>query len=108
MSDFPSAFDLKPRRHDSDCMEVSDLDLSQHDFRHHDVTLHDSDCLEMPDYPPGYDLKARRRKRKCQHQQVQQRQAANMRERKRMQSINDAFEGTSSSRRFFQGHLGPI
>ncbi|CAL1538976.1 unnamed protein product [Lymnaea stagnalis] len=50
---------------------------------------------EMPDYPPGYNcVKAsRRRKRKCQQQQVQQRQAANMRERKRMQSINDAFEG---------------
>uniref|UniRef100_A0A2C9JKU2 BHLH domain-containing protein n=1 Tax=Biomphalaria glabrata TaxID=6526 RepID=A0A2C9JKU2_BIOGL len=53
---------------------------------------------EMPDYPPGYNcLKAsRRRKRKCQQQQVQQRQAANMRERKRMQSINDAFEGLRS------------
>ena len=50
---------------------------------------------EMPDYPPGYHLLkvSRRRKRRCQYQQVQQRQAANMRERKRMQSINDAFEG---------------
>lgn len=35
----------------------------------------------------------RRRKPKCIIQQVQQRQAANLRERKRMQSINDAFEG---------------
>lgn len=35
----------------------------------------------------------RRRKPKCIVQQVQQRQAANLRERKRMQSINDAFEG---------------
>lgn len=38
----------------------------------------------------------RRRRRKggrCPAQQIQQRQAANMRERKRMQSINDAFEG---------------
>ncbi|XP_050309979.1 pancreas transcription factor 1 subunit alpha [Anthonomus grandis grandis] len=34
-----------------------------------------------------------RRKSKCPHQQIQQRQAANLRERKRMQSINDAFEG---------------
>ncbi|KAK3777454.1 hypothetical protein RRG08_032557 [Elysia crispata] len=53
---------------------------------------------EMPDYPPGYHLLqvSRRRKRRCQHQQVQQRQAANMRERKRMQSINDAFEGLRS------------
>ncbi|XP_072179702.1 pancreas transcription factor 1 subunit alpha-like [Diadema setosum] len=35
----------------------------------------------------------RRRKPKCPAQQVRQRQAANLRERKRMQSINDAFEG---------------
>ncbi|KAJ9594220.1 hypothetical protein L9F63_014380, partial [Diploptera punctata] len=34
-----------------------------------------------------------RRRNKCPQQQVQQRQAANLRERKRMQSINDAFEG---------------
>ncbi|EEB18025.1 Pancreas transcription factor 1 subunit alpha, putative [Pediculus humanus corporis] len=34
-----------------------------------------------------------RRRSKCLQQQVQQRQAANLRERKRMQSINDAFEG---------------
>lgn len=34
-----------------------------------------------------------RRRRRCPQQQIQQRQAANMRERKRMQSINDAFEG---------------
>ncbi|KAK2142879.1 hypothetical protein LSH36_901g00010 [Paralvinella palmiformis] len=37
--------------------------------------------------------KNRRRKRKCPGQQVHQRQAANQRERRRMQSINDAFEG---------------
>jgi hypothetical protein len=35
----------------------------------------------------------KRRRRKCQQHHVIQRQAANMRERKRMQSINDAFEG---------------
>ncbi|TRY79618.1 hypothetical protein TCAL_12192 [Tigriopus californicus] len=35
----------------------------------------------------------RKRKRKSPQFQVQQRHAANMRERKRMQSINDAFEG---------------
>lgn len=34
-----------------------------------------------------------RRKRRCGQQQVHQRQAANLRERRRMQSINDAFEG---------------
>ncbi|XKL67889.1 hypothetical protein PGB90_003380 [Kerria lacca] len=33
------------------------------------------------------------RRNKCPQQQIQQRQAANMRERRRMQSINDAFEG---------------
>ncbi|XP_023712042.1 pancreas transcription factor 1 subunit alpha [Cryptotermes secundus] len=37
-----------------------------------------------------------RRRSKCPQQQVQQRQAANLRERKRMQSINDAFEGLRS------------
>lgn len=37
--------------------------------------------------------KRRRRKPRCPTQQVQQRQAANQRERKRMQSINDGFEG---------------
>ena len=37
--------------------------------------------------------KVRKRKRKCVQQQVVQRQAANLRERRRMQSINDAFEG---------------
>ncbi|CAH0557547.1 unnamed protein product [Brassicogethes aeneus] len=34
-----------------------------------------------------------RRRSKCPTQQIHQRQAANLRERKRMQSINDAFEG---------------
>lgn len=37
--------------------------------------------------------KARRRRRRCPEQAVHQRQAANQRERKRMQSINEAFEG---------------
>jgi len=37
------------------------------------------------------EVDRRRRKRKCEEQQ--QRQAANQRERKRMRSINDAFEG---------------
>ncbi|XP_064647713.1 pancreas transcription factor 1 subunit alpha-like [Lineus longissimus] len=37
--------------------------------------------------------KTRRRRKRCPQQQVQQRQAANLRERKRMQSINEAFEG---------------
>lgn len=33
---------------------------------------------------------------KCASQQAQQRQAANLRERRRMQSINEAFEGLRS------------
>lgn len=37
--------------------------------------------------------KIRRRKKKGSHQQLHQRQAANLRERKRMLSINEAFEG---------------
>ena len=42
------------------------------------------------------DSSVRRRKKRQRRsfvQQVQQRHAANLRERKRMQSINDAFEG---------------
>ncbi|KAF2360861.1 Myc-type basic helix-loop-helix (bHLH) domain [Trinorchestia longiramus] len=35
----------------------------------------------------------RKKRRRCLLAQLQQRQAANLRERKRMQSINDAFEG---------------
>ncbi|XP_032241387.2 pancreas transcription factor 1 subunit alpha [Nematostella vectensis] len=35
----------------------------------------------------------RKRRRKSQNQQIVQRHAANLRERKRMQSINEAFEG---------------
>ncbi|KPJ09010.1 Pancreas transcription factor 1 subunit alpha [Papilio machaon] len=34
-----------------------------------------------------------KRRSRCPQQQMQQRQAANLRERRRMQSINDAFEG---------------
>lgn len=40
----------------------------------------------------GYRRLHKRRMR-CPQQQIQQRQAANLRERRRMQSINDAFEG---------------
>lgn len=39
-----------------------------------------------------YRIHRHRRRNKCPQQQIQQRQAANLRERKRMQSINDAFE----------------
>ncbi len=46
------------------------------------------------DYILAFEMRRRKRKqRRSIVQQVQQRHAANMRERKRMQSINDAFEG---------------
>ncbi|XP_076349071.1 pancreas transcription factor 1 subunit alpha-like isoform X2 [Tachypleus tridentatus] len=38
-------------------------------------------------------LRHKRRRRKCHDQMIHQRLAANLRERRRMQSINDAFEG---------------
>jgi hypothetical protein len=48
---------------------------------------------EMRSHPDQENFRHRRhRKRKGMHQQVQQRHAANLRERRRMQSINDAFE----------------
>ncbi|XP_021956305.1 pancreas transcription factor 1 subunit alpha-like [Folsomia candida] len=61
----------------------------------------DDDCGGLLDDSPRSssalsdqeNVRTRRRKRRCPAQQVQQRQAANMRERKRMQSINDSFEG---------------
>ncbi|XP_054289082.1 pancreas transcription factor 1 subunit alpha [Macrosteles quadrilineatus] len=54
-----------------------------------------SDCSSYSyasDHENGGQRRTRRRG-KCPQQQVQQRQAANLRERRRMQSINDAFEG---------------
>lgn len=45
--------------------------------------------------------KIRSRKRKDHRHLLQQRHAANMRERRRMQSINDAFEGTGASLSIF-------
>jgi hypothetical protein len=49
--------------------------------------------LDMRSHPDQENFRHRRhRKRKGMHQQLQQRHAANLRERRRMQSINDAFE----------------
>lgn len=45
-----------------------------------------------PDDQLDQNLK-RKRRRKSPNQQIAQRHAANLRERKRMQSINEAFEG---------------
>ena len=48
---------------------------------------------DMRSHPDQENFRHRRhRKKKGMQQQVQQRQAANLRERRRMQSINDAFE----------------
>ncbi|RVE40458.1 hypothetical protein evm_014892, partial [Chilo suppressalis] len=52
--------------------------------------------LAMSDCSPVRQSDCRRlhkRRSRCPQQQIQQRQAANLRERRRMQSINDAFEG---------------
>ena len=48
---------------------------------------------DMRSHPDQENFRHRRhRRKKGMQQQVQQRQAANLRERRRMQSINDAFE----------------
>ncbi|XP_076049806.1 48 related 1 [Oratosquilla oratoria] len=49
--------------------------------------------LDQENTMTSLQVMRRKKKRKCLMAQLQQRQAANMRERKRMQSINDAFEG---------------
>ncbi|KAI5699933.1 hypothetical protein M8J76_003843 [Diaphorina citri] len=63
----------------------------------------DEDSDSSTNYSYGSDQEANggnhigrvrsRRRTKCPQQQIIQRQAANLRERRRMQSINDAFEG---------------
>ncbi|XP_046976711.1 pancreas transcription factor 1 subunit alpha [Vanessa cardui] len=52
----------------------------------------DQENLSVPRKRSEYRRLHKRRLR-CPQQQIQQRQAANLRERRRMQSINDAFEG---------------
>ncbi|XP_063372451.1 enolase-like isoform X2 [Cydia amplana] len=52
----------------------------------------DQENLSIPRKRSEYRRHHKRRSR-CPQQQIQQRQAANLRERRRMQSINDAFEG---------------
>jgi len=59
--------------------------------RHEDENDENDSAVFVGDQPKVD--RRHRRKRKCEHHQAQQRQAANQRERKRMQSINDAFEG---------------
>ncbi|CAB3225108.1 unnamed protein product [Arctia plantaginis] len=55
----------------------------------------DQENLSTPRRRSDYRRMNRRRSSslRCPQQQIQQRQAANLRERRRMQSINDAFEG---------------
>ncbi|KAI8430682.1 hypothetical protein MSG28_000877 [Choristoneura fumiferana] len=52
----------------------------------------DQENLSIPRKRSEFRRHHKRRSR-CPQQQIQQRQAANLRERRRMQSINDAFEG---------------
>lgn len=75
---------------------MSDSFYSSHNDSSNDM----EDCGLLDDDSPlsglsdqENSIRTRRRRKRCPQQQVQQRQAANMRERKRMQSINDAFEG---------------
>ncbi|CAG7647817.1 unnamed protein product [Allacma fusca] len=75
--------------------------MSESFYNSHNESSNDmEDCGLLDDSPlsglsdqENSGRSPRRRRRRCPQQQVQQRQAANMRERKRMQSINDAFEG---------------
>ena len=66
--------------------------------RHVDSETDDNANVVFADDQPEIDRqpevdRRNRRKRKCEQHQAQQRRAANQRERKRMQSINEAFEG---------------
>uniref|UniRef100_T1JDM7 BHLH domain-containing protein n=1 Tax=Strigamia maritima TaxID=126957 RepID=T1JDM7_STRMM len=82
-------------------MENIDLDAINRQFLESQLELepasYDSSSCSSPYSSRHADqenvLRQRRKKKRCPQQQVQQRQAANLRERKRMQSINDAFEG---------------
>ncbi|OWR41223.1 enolase II [Danaus plexippus plexippus] len=64
-----------------DDSSMSDGSLYASDQENHSIPRKRSTC------------RRHRRRSRCPQQQIQQRQAANLRERRRMQSINDAFEG---------------
>lgn len=67
----------------------SENEMSSVEAAHSTTSSYDDEDIQQ-------DSSARRRKKRQRRsfvQQVQQRHAANLRERKRMQSINDAFEG---------------
>ncbi|KAI5641410.1 helix-loop-helix DNA-binding domain-containing protein [Phthorimaea operculella] len=65
-----------------DDSSLSDGSLYTSDQENHSTPRKRSDCRRL-----------HKRRSRCPQQQIQQRQAANLRERRRMQSINDAFEG---------------
>ncbi|CAH0401888.1 unnamed protein product [Chilo suppressalis] len=65
-----------------DDSSMSDCSLYASDQENHSTPRKRSDCRRL-----------HKRRSRCPQQQIQQRQAANLRERRRMQSINDAFEG---------------
>ncbi|KAF4529675.1 hypothetical protein B566_EDAN010761 [Ephemera danica] len=77
---------LSPSYSAGSCSDQENSSSHQHHRYHHLLHQHHH-------HHHGTRSSRRHRKRKCPQQQVQQRQAANLRERKRMQSINDAFEG---------------
>ncbi|CAK1554808.1 unnamed protein product [Leptosia nina] len=65
-----------------DDSSMSDGSLYASDQENHSTPRKRSECRRH-----------HKRRNRCPQQQIQQRQAANLRERRRMQSINDAFEG---------------
>ncbi|CAG4962105.1 unnamed protein product [Parnassius apollo] len=65
-----------------DDSSMSDGSLYASDQENLSTPIKRSDCRRL-----------HKRRSRCPQQQIQQRQAANLRERRRMQSINDAFEG---------------
>ncbi|XP_063837819.1 pancreas transcription factor 1 subunit alpha [Ostrinia nubilalis] len=65
-----------------DDSSMSDGSLYASDQENHSIPRKRPECRRL-----------HKRRSRCPQQQIQQRQAANLRERRRMQSINDAFEG---------------
>ncbi|XP_045530762.1 pancreas transcription factor 1 subunit alpha [Pieris brassicae] len=84
----PMNIDQSPNSgHNSDMFlyddsSMSDGSLYASDQENHSIPRKRSECRRL-----------HKRRSRCPQQQIQQRQAANLRERRRMQSINDAFEG---------------
>ncbi|XP_077978004.1 pancreas transcription factor 1 subunit alpha-like [Glandiceps talaboti] len=80
-------------------MDITTLENIPLDSHHHFVFPDFNDNTygvlgtQFENRHPDQENMKRRRRKKCNVQAVHQRTAANLRERKRMQSINDAFEG---------------